>query len=89
MNPSPKRYPLKDERDQQIDVQAKSHAQEYVIAATQILTLLCLLKGSTPKSRTDKLALFFSPSGLHSWFGLPWPDKSSPTPGNFLGNGCE
>ena len=42
-----KRYPLKDERDQQIDVQAKSHALEYVIAATQILTVLCLIKGNS------------------------------------------
>ena len=58
MNPSPKRYPLKDERDQQIDVQAKSHALEYVIAATQILTVLCLLKGN-PAWRGSLSLLFF------------------------------
>ena len=58
MNPSPKRYPLKDERDRQIDVQAKSHALEYVIAATQILTVLCLLKGN-PAWRGSLSLLFF------------------------------
>ena len=58
MNPSPKRYPLKDERDQQIDVQAQSHALEYVIAATQILTVLCLIKGN-PAWRGSLSLLFF------------------------------
>lgn len=58
MNPSPKRYPLKDERDQQIDVQSKSHALEYVIAAAQILTILCLIKGN-PAWRGSLSLLFF------------------------------
>ena len=47
-----------DERDQQIDVQAKSHALEYVITATQILTVLCLLKGN-PAWRGSLSLLFF------------------------------
>ena len=47
-----------DERDQLIDVQAKSHALEYVITATQILTVLCLLKGN-PAWRGSLSLLFF------------------------------
>ncbi len=58
MNQSSKRHFLKDERDRQIDVQAKSHALEYVIAATQILTVLCLIKGN-PVWRGSLSLLFF------------------------------
>lgn len=58
MHPSPKRHPLKDERDRQIDVQAKSHALEYVIAAAQVLTVLCLIKGN-PAWRGSLSLLFF------------------------------
>ena len=34
--------PLKDERDEQIDTRSKSHALEFMIAATQVLTAMCL-----------------------------------------------
>ena len=46
MKQAPNKRSVKDERDEQIDVQAKSHALEYVIAATQILTIMCLIKGN-------------------------------------------
>lgn len=39
MRQAPKQRPAKDERDKQIDVQAKSYSLEYMIAATQILTI--------------------------------------------------
>lgn len=38
--------PLKDERDEQIDVRSKYHALDFLIAATQVLTLMCLIKGN-------------------------------------------
>lgn len=38
--------PLKDERDDQIEVRSKYHALDFVIAATQILTVMCLVKGN-------------------------------------------
>ena len=58
MNPSPKRYPLKDERDQQIGTHSKSWALEFMIAATQVLTVLCLIKGN-PAWRGSLSLLFF------------------------------
>ena len=36
----------KDERDQEIQIKAESHALAFVVAATQILTIICLLKGN-------------------------------------------
>ena len=36
--------PLKDERDQQINTHSKSAALGFVIAATQVLTVMCLIK---------------------------------------------
>lgn len=38
--------PIKDERDQQIDTAARSHALDFVVAATQVLTVLCAVKGN-------------------------------------------
>lgn len=38
--------PYKDERDQEIQVKSESHALEFVVAATQILTIICLFKGN-------------------------------------------
>ncbi len=46
MKQPPRQRPVKDERDEQIGLQAKSHSLEYVIAATQILTIMCLIKGN-------------------------------------------
>lgn len=47
MKQPPKQRLVKDERDEQIDVWAKSYSLEYVIAATQILTIVCLIKGNS------------------------------------------
>lgn len=38
--------PLKDERDRQIETGARSYALEWVIAVTQVLTVMCLIKGN-------------------------------------------
>ena len=37
---------FKDERDIEIQIKSESHALSLVIAATQILTVICLLKGN-------------------------------------------
>lgn len=55
-NNLPKR-PLKDERDQQIEAASKSYALEFMIAATQILTIICLIKGNP--AWKGSLALLF------------------------------
>ena len=39
--------PFQDERDQEIDTHSKSNALEFMIAATQILTVMCLIKGNS------------------------------------------
>jgi len=39
-------HPIKDERDERIDTRSKMHALDFVIAATQILTVMCLVKGN-------------------------------------------
>ncbi len=36
--------PFKDERDEQIDTRSKSMALDFMIAATQVLTVICLIK---------------------------------------------
>lgn len=39
--------PYKDERDQQIESRSRSHALDFMITATEILTVICLIKGNT------------------------------------------
>ncbi len=58
MKKAPRQRPIKDERDEQIDIQAKSNALEYMAAATQILTILCLMKGN-PAWKGSLSLLFF------------------------------
>ena len=38
--------PRRDERDEQIDTRARSHALDFMTAATQVLTVMCLVKGN-------------------------------------------
>ena len=49
--------PFKDERDQTIETHSKSNALEFMVAATQILTIICLVK-SNPAWK-GSLALLF------------------------------
>lgn len=58
MKQSQRKAPIKDERDKQIDLQAKRYALEYVIAVTQILTIMCLIKGN-PAWKGTLSILFF------------------------------
>lgn len=40
------RRPPKDERDEQIEVRSKYHALTFVVAFTQVLTVMCIIKGN-------------------------------------------
>ena len=53
-----RRKPIKDERDEQIEVQSKAHSLEYVISATTVLTVMCLLKGNPAWKGSISLAFF-------------------------------
>lgn len=55
--------PLKDERDEQIDVRSKYHALDFVIAATQILTVMCIVKGN-PAWKGSLSILFFGGAAM-------------------------
>ena len=44
MKQQPKKRPIMDERDMQIEVHSKAHSLEYVTTVAMILTVLCLLK---------------------------------------------
>ena len=50
--------PIKDERDEQIKTNAGSYALEWVTAVTQILTILCIVKGN-PAWKGTLSILFF------------------------------
>lgn len=49
--------PIKDERDKQIEIRSKSHALDFIVASTQILTIMCLIKGNP--AWKGSLALLF------------------------------
>lgn len=55
--------PLKDERDEQIDVRSRYHALDFVVAATQILTILCIIKGN-PAWKGSLSTLFFGGAAM-------------------------
>ncbi|MGI5963864.1 MAG: DUF6442 family protein [Lawsonibacter sp.] len=46
MKQPPKKRPVKDERDEHIQTNARSYALEWVTAITQILTIICIVKGN-------------------------------------------
>ena len=52
-----KQRPVKDERDEQIDTRSKGESLDVMIAATQILTIMCLVKGNP--AWKGSLALLF------------------------------
>lgn len=49
---------IKDERDEQIEVHSKARSLEYVIAATQVLTVMCLIKGNPAWKGSLSLVFF-------------------------------
>ena len=59
MKQPPRQRPFKDERDEQIETNAKSYALEWVTAVTQILTIICIAKGN-PAWKGTLSILFFA-----------------------------
>ena len=57
MKQPPRQRPYKDERDEQIETHSRSAALDSVVAATQILTIMCLIKGNP--AWKGSLALLF------------------------------
>lgn len=58
MKQSPKRKPVRDERDEQIEVHSKASSLNYVLTVTTILTVMCLLKGNPAWKGFISLAFF-------------------------------
>lgn len=55
--------PLKDERAEQIETRSRSHALDFVTGATQILTIMCLIKGN-PAWKGSLSLLFFGGAAM-------------------------
>lgn len=58
MKQQPKKRPIMDERDMQIEVRSKAHSLEYVTTVAMILTVLCLLKDNPAWKGSLSLAFF-------------------------------
>ena len=58
MKQQPKKRPIMDERDMQIEVHSKAHSLEYVTTVAMILTVLCLLKDNPAWKGSLSLAFF-------------------------------
>lgn len=64
MTEPPRKRPLKDERDEMIDRDAKNWSLELVICATQILTVICAIKGNSAWKGSLSLLFFGAGTGL-------------------------
>lgn len=60
---APPRRLRKDERDIQIETRGRSHALDFMVAATQILTVMCLVKGN-PAWRGGLALLFVGAAAM-------------------------
>ena len=60
----PKERPLHDERDEMIDRDAKNWSLELMICATQILTIICAIKGNSAWKGSLSLLFFGCAAGL-------------------------
>lgn len=58
--------PIKDERDREIHTHSESYALGILVAATQVLTLLCLAKGNP--AWKGSLALLFIGAGAQLFY---------------------
>lgn len=64
MKNPPRERPVKDERDEMIDRNAKNWSLELVICATQILTVICAVKGNSAWKGSLSLLFFGVAAGL-------------------------
>lgn len=58
MKQSQRQKPIRDERDEHIEVYSKAHSLEYVLTVSMILTVICLLKGNSAWKGSISLAFF-------------------------------
>ena len=58
MKQPPRQRTIKDERDEKIGKDAKVYAFELIIAITQVLTIMCIIKGN-PAWKVTISILFF------------------------------
>lgn len=63
VNP-PKEKPLRDERDEMIDRDSKNWSLEIMICVTQILTVICAVKGNSAWRGSLSLLFFGLAAGL-------------------------
>ena len=68
MKQPPRQRPYKDERDEQIETHSRSAALDFVVAATQILTIMCLIKGNS--AWKGSLALLFIGGALSLFINM-------------------
>lgn len=69
MNTPPRERPAKDERDEMIDRNSKNWSLEIMICATQILTVICAVKGNSAWKGSLSLLLFGVAAGLIYKYG--------------------
>ena len=69
MNNPPRERPVKDERDKMIDRDAKNWSLELMICATQVMTLICAVKGNAAWKGCLSLLFFGVATGLLHKYG--------------------
>ena len=69
MNNPPRERPVKDERDEMIDRDAKNWSLELMICATQVMTLICAVKGNAAWKGCLSLLFFGVAAGLLHKYG--------------------
>ena len=60
MKQPPRQRTIKDERDEKIGKDAKVYAFEWIIAITQVLTIMCIIKGNPAWKGTISILFFVS-----------------------------
>ena len=64
MKNPPRERPVKDERDEMIDRDARNWSLELMICATQVLTIVCAVKGNSAWKGSLSLLFFGVAAGL-------------------------
>lgn len=59
MKQPPRQRTIKDERDEKIGKDAKVYAFEWIIAITQVLTIMCIIKGNPVMERNNIDIIFW------------------------------
>lgn len=59
MKQPPRQRTIKDERDEKIGKDAKVYAFEWIIAITQVLTIMCIIKGNPAWKDREQYRYYF------------------------------